>query len=202
MKKYRLLQNTPEWKIGTVIEDQDVVFQFTNPKTGAFKPYSLHEFNGMFFKAYKENIDWFEEIKEEKKFGEIERVGGRSSFFYITSQMETSDRVDGRDLSDNLHYESGNYFLDGDEAQERADWIKAALKIWRWVDDANDGWECSWDGVYRPYYVYYGHNQKQLFVTSFGTWDQISPFILKSKELAEQLIKELEPELKIFFRVK
>jgi hypothetical protein len=139
---------------------------------------------------------YIEPIKEEKKFGGIERASSLNKISFIRADGDIAIDLDYASSSDSL-YNYGNYFHTYEEAYKRAAWIKAALKIWRWVEDANAS--VLGDGI-NWFYPKYSDLRGKFEIGSYAS--TCSPFKLKTEELCDQLIAELGPELRIFFRIK
>ena len=96
-------------------------------------------------------------------------------------------------------------FISKEKAQQYVEYTQAEMRILNRVAELNDGWEPTYTGVNnrtvdKKIYITYNSKGKN-FEWLYVLWTICAPFYLKTGELAQQLISEMEDDLKIYFRV-
>ena len=125
-------------------------------------------------------------------------------WFYNQNTQEESCRVEDRFEMAELHYNIGNYFKTQQEAIDYQKKLLAIGKITRAINELNDGWEPDWSRDSQPKHCLFWSGNNKRFVVDFSRVNihafQV-PF-MRSINIANQIIKDYEPELRIIFNVK
>lgn len=151
-------------------------------------------------KAMKENPELF---KESKMPWRAEKGG---DYFCVADTTNLKKHTDNRERRDEFRYSVGNCFATKDEAHTSLARQIATGKVRLAILEANDGWVIDWsDDDTDKFWIEHSHD-KDCFgfkVDSNSGWQSpnMLPFI-KSDEIAEQIIKDYKPELKLIFNVK
>ena len=125
------------------------------------------------------------------------------NYYYIDfyGKVESGDEWESESLCEDL-LEIGNIFTSLDSAYDKLDKIKATEKVKKRIYELNDGWTPNWnDAEEYKYHICSYHNEIITYNIVLKTKSLDNCFYLKSRELAEQLISELEKELKIMLEV-
>jgi len=79
----------------------------------------------------------------------------------------------------------------------------AILRVNDRIDELNDGWEMVWNTDKAFYAIYYSHDISRFETYPFNV-NQFSLLIksASSAEIAEQIIKEMEADLRLIFNIK
>lgn len=133
----------------------------------------------------KEEVMWFPENGEEAWYvdahGDVEAMTGwrKSSNYEMFS------------------HKLGHIFKTKEEAEKHLTLIDAKYLVRKRIAELNDGWVPDWNEVDQKKYTITRNNAD--LVINTGHYSKIQPnwMYLKSRELAKQLIKELEPELRL-----
>ena len=139
-----------------------------------------------------------QETQEEKVSYKRPRAEEGNCYYYILL-----DAIKYSTNSDNWNYEIWNYYLTEQEAQKARDKQLATVRVNDAIDELNEGWAPDWRD-FRELKYYIGYNlQDKRFGT--GSWYYyLKPHTInsmKSKEIAEQIIKEHEEDLKLIFNI-
>lgn len=126
------------------------------------------------------------------------------NYYYIDfyGKVESGDEYESESLCDDL-LEIGNIFTTLDSAYDKLDKIKATEKVKKRIYELNDGWKPDWNGdCNSKYFFEYDYYYDKIEINACYILKSIdNALYLKSYELAEQLINELEKELKIMLEV-
>ncbi len=123
--------------------------------------------------------------------------------YYFDSRGQISGYVFHDDSADDMVLSSGLVYKTRQEAEKALARQKAIIRVNARIDELNDGWEPDFgrDNMRRNHYI--ESDSYGLFCTN---WDRSStrPMALnycKSEEVAEQVIRECEADLKVIFEV-
>lgn len=150
-----------------------------------------------------------EGIVETKKIKKCEK----GKWYYFTNyDFAVYETTESNSLKDDLSWETGNYYPQSQftkgEIQKTADeklaYQKALTKVNRWIEEKNRGWVADYaNNLEQKCWPCYNHPEK-LFEIAVGHYTQHSTaiFPLMARQYVRELIKELEPELRVIFGVK
>jgi len=113
----------------------------------------------------------------------------------VRRSTETGDDID------NSRYATGNYFKTGEEAKAYKEYLLALQKLKDAIAEVNGDWKPDWESdenAKKGYEIYWNFISEIWKISSavYSPALQVFPHI-KSKELAEQIIKDYEKELNI-----
>ena len=93
----------------------------------------------------------------------------------------------------------GDMFLTRTEARREQDYRAARTRVKRRIAELNDGWVPNWKNEEQPKFtIYYNHELESISTGSNTVCQQYNNSMhLKSRPLAQQLIKEMPDDLKI-----
>lgn len=140
----------------------------------------------------------------EKKGGKPWRGARHETYFTIESGV-VFDTFEENDLKDSYRYLSGTYFQTKKQALAYKARQEAIGRVTHKILELNDGWEANWE---QPadnwkYGIYYTPNVEH-FQVDYHYYRNYAPVLphMASREIAEQIIKDHEADLKIIFNIK
>ena len=134
-----------------------------------------------------------------KQFGR-HRVKRGVVYWYLICCGEIRNSSENNDDYDNGRFERGNYFPSFAKALAHAKYTLAVVKVNDRIDQLNQGWKMVWDLDTRAYSIFYSQLEQEFDIDFFSSYQ--SPSVIKylsTKQIAEQIIKELTPELEVIF---
>lgn len=146
-------------------------------------------------------------IKEESK--KADKPAGRwkpedGEFYFSVDSGSTHEyKWFSRPWEEDL-YTAGLIFKTEQEAQVWIDRQKAITKVNDRIDELNGGWVADWNETYQQKHsVLYDH-RASTFITPYTVRFECHNYLhpLYSEGAVMQIIKELEPELKLIFGIK
>lgn len=157
----------------------------------------------------KITIDWKEwvwtEIKEEVKEHKRWRAEYERCYICIDSDWIILKAIDLYREEDDYRYNTWNYYRLEDEelAEEARDKLLATTRVNDRIRELNEGWECTYNKNRLKSHISYDSWKKLFFIDycdNNNNW-----YILlhtKSSDIAEQIIKEHEEDLKLIYSIK
>ena len=153
----------------------------------------------------KKYVEYIEPEKEYKRW----RADHFDPYFIIDIDWSIQSYFEEWDKEDNFLYSIHNYFQTEKEAIKERDKRLAIFRVndailslneW-WKEDWNNRWQEKWYIVYNLLYV--NHNEKKLFESSYNLYTNEWTFLsgIKSREIAKQIIKEHQEDLKLIFDI-
>ena len=150
------------------------------------------------FEFLKENnlIDkYLEEIKPELTYKPF-TPDDEEDYYYVSDNGEIAGNINVFLSFDQFRINSGNAFRTKEEAEYHRDWLIARKRIMDSSDFVPD-----WEDEYQTKYIV-TYSDRGL-MTDFHTWTNYgSPAYYKTKDQAQQAIKDLENEYLVYFGVK
>lgn len=139
-------------------------------------------------------IDSFGRYLTEPEYG--------MGYFYANSIGDISFRKWDGIKFDKKRFELLNCFISEEKAEKYIEYKQAEMRILKRVAELNDGWELSFSKGPEFYSIIsYDIGDKRFYVSNYKSTKSTSTIHLKSFKLAEQLISEMEDDLKIYFRI-
>lgn len=129
--------------------------------------------------------------------------GERETYYYITPNgvcRATKEDCEWDTQALSFH----KVFKTEEEAEKELKRKQAETRVLKRIAEMNEGWIPDWDNEDEyKYSIDYSYGNQRLFSDGFSI-DKclLNDFYLKSKELAEQLISEMEEDLLIMLEVK
>ena len=160
-----------------------------------------YKIKGLEVEITDEQLD--ELIKERENKGKPWKPGLRDEYWVIDSWGDLNLVMWTNAHSDNYCYDSGNCFKTEEKAKAKLDYLKAVNTVNAKIRELNDGWTPDWDDWnQRKYEVYCRSNGDW----GLDFWMSVSRFSIfeemKSREVAQQVIKECAEELDIIKKYK
>ena len=118
-------------------------------------------------------------------------------FYYYTYTGLVSDNIA---CSNDIKV---NVFQTYDNAQDASNKAIAVEKVNRRILEIQGEWVPNWNDVTEPkLYIVFDNDKNKFSLTSWYTCKQYCPiYVIKSRSLAEQIITEMNIELKIIFNI-
>ena len=156
-----------------------------------------YKIKGLEVEITDEQLD--ELIKERENKGKPWKPEKGEYYWFVGSWGDVSCD-DWRGSSEDIFYlKSNNVFKTKGEAEAKLDYLNAVIAVNAKIRELNDGWTPDWmDYSQSKNNIRYNYDVSEFFITSH--WQETEFSILnfiKSKELAEQVIKECAKELEI-----
>ena len=141
-----------------------------------------------------------EEYEEKKTVWDLEE--GNEYWFTNSVLGVHKDKRKHRAI-DKWRRGSGSIFFTKEAAKKEAKRRLAITKVNKRIDELNDGWEPDWENTNQSkYMIYYVYSQDEFDIWNYrSTKDEIVLNYMESSYLAEQIIDEMEDELRIIFDV-
>lgn len=131
------------------------------------------------------------------------RAEKREGYWTVYSSGQVGEIQDLRDAQDKLLFLSRNYFKTREEAQAHLARILAIARVSDAIDERNGGWVPDWGNDDKKFDICFDREEKE-FDSDYTDGDyqfiSILPYI-KSKEIAESIIRDFEGDLKVIFNV-
>lgn len=192
MKKYKLLKNTPTIPAGTMFHEVTSEFDKSRELV-RIMPLGANTSPQWTTEDIINFDEWFEEINEEKIDWNWKPSNGDRYYYYVNTDSYIWDG----DEIDRENYAHGSVFKTKNQAQKHLEWLKALATIRR-TSDFEPDWGDEDQQKHGFYYNYLSGN----FCTTSSWQTQCMPLPhYRTKEDAEAVIENYEPELRVLFGV-
>lgn len=121
-------------------------------------------------------------------------------YYYLGSFVTKVHRWDDDDADHNIR-KNHRIYKTREEAEKELEINKAKRRVEIEIARLNDGWKPNWKDHEQPKYSFYYAHSLDKFRIRGHFEHQVIGFYLKTEELAEQLIKSHEEDLKLIFGV-
>ena len=135
---------------------------------------------------------------EEKKTG-YERVLNSDIYFYVSAKGEVESAVDSCDYIDDKYYNSANYYLSKDVAENNARADKLMRQLRRFAVEHRERGVNLNDINTKKYFIYCDYEDDELGVTSVFHSKIFGAIYFDSEETAQAAIDEFHDELIWYF---
>ena len=147
----------------------------------------------------KKYVEYIEPEKEYKRW----RAEKWGDYYAIVSNWEIDlSQHDNFEIND-LRYNIGNYYQTEQEAIKERDKRLAIFRVNDAILSLNEWWKEDWNNRWQEkWYIVY-NNEKKLFESSYNLYTNEWTFLsgIKSREIAKQIIKEHQEDLKLIFDI-
>lgn len=124
-------------------------------------------------------------------------------YFLISDSGDVDDDNEDGDGIDDFRFLTRNYFQTREEAEAHLNRLLAIARISDAIDEKNGGWVADWGNDDKKFDICFDREAKE-FDSDYTDGDyqfiNILPYI-KSKEIAESIIRDFEGDLKVIFNV-
>lgn len=109
---------------------------------------------------------------------------------------------DNHDIFHNWRYLTWNYFKTEEEVKRYKEYLEAVGRVTHRVYELNEGWEVDWSDRENKYYVYFHHIDNAFYLSyiNFAQYNHVLPYA--KAWVYEQIMKEMEADLKVIFNYK
>lgn len=136
----------------------------------------------------------------EKKSGKPWRAEKGEYHYIVDSCGYVCEEYEDGDIADDYHYLTGNYFATKEEAEACKARQEAIGRVTHKILELNDG--DYKDSNNRYWAILARNNNLMPSSTPMGEYYAITLPYIASREIAEQIIKDHEADLKIIFNIK
>ena len=163
------------------------------------------------FEQLASTMDWIKtklvDLQEEKGLSPVKtpyevEVPEDIDYYYIADNYGAIYSLDGFSKKFvHSNYQRGLAFKTRKEAEQHLKESILLFKLHKWAEEHNEGWTPDWDKMDKAKYCVEYNNYTGEFIVDYYsgifTFTRLPYF--KSRELAEQFIKEFEEEIKEVF---
>jgi len=96
---------------------------------------------------------------------------------------------------------SGNCYQTKELAQKAFERQLAIVRVNNRIDELNDEWEMEWNGCGGGRIIFYAHDSERFDTIWFDSYQCCTIVNLCKTDVAEQIIKEMESDLKLIFNI-
>lgn len=123
-------------------------------------------------------------------------------YYRVSSYGNVDSPIWDGDNFDLFAFEMGNVYPTEAQAEAAMKKQTAAMKIKRWIAEANQGWAPDWeDKSQEKFFLYPGYESRVSFTDCILAKHQDNAYYMKSREIALQLLKELPEECELIFGI-
>jgi len=146
----------------------------------------------------KKYVEYIEPEKEYKRW----RAAKWWIYYTIYADWDVNCDYDDNDNMDESKYNIGNYFQTEEEAIKERDKLLAIVRVNDKILELNEWWKPDFEKYYNKYTIYYDNNEYTFIVQSYCyNSGSFAIYYMKSEEIAEQIIKEHQEDLKLIFDI-
>lgn len=144
----------------------------------------------------KKYVEYIEPEKEYKRW----RADHFDPYFIIDIDWSIQSYFEEWDKEDNFLYSIHNYFQTEKEAIKERDKRLAIVRVNDKILQLNEWWKHDFIKYYNKYMIYYDNNEYTFSVGSYCySSGSFAISYMKSEEVAKQIIKEHQEDLKLIF---
>lgn len=186
MRKFKLLRDIPDHKSDTLFviheNSMDIIGNLGTFHTNSGWIYS-------FVKGNLHNPDWFEEVKESKRW----RAEKGGQYFYINSEGDIDMSAENSNCFHNWRYKSGNCFQTVEQANEHLEILEIENQLRELAD---------WDGRRKSRYIIFCDYESDVKILCTGV-NCGERYYFQSEESAQAAIDKIgEDRLIKYFNYK
>ena len=146
----------------------------------------------------KKYVEYIEPEKEYKRW----RADHFDPYFIIDIDWSIQSYFEEWDKEDNFLYSIHNYFQNEKEAIKERDKRIAIVRVNDAILSLNEWWKPDFEKYNVKYTVYYDTTEYKFIVESYCyNLSSFTIYYMKSEEVAKQIIKEHQEDLKLIFDI-
>ena len=143
----------------------------------------------------------YDALFPKKKIGRWKPEHGEE-YWYISSTKPKYTTFFANNVYDEKAVATGNCYQTKELAQKAFDRQLAIVRVNDRIDELNDGWEMVWDLRAMAYTIVYSNSRKEFETDDFICYSIPSVIkYLSTKQIAEQIIEEMEADLRLIFNI-